>query len=184
MTSEAEIIQDKTAGELYDFVQTAARKKVISESLATHLRGAIKKIFFATVNPGEFWRDLPLVPDISERVAILRERNDGSCSEETIKSYQNRYDRSLRLLVEHYEVFSTHPATSMNPTAPPTAISEPAPTQNNSPDFSSPAQASVSSAQTRAIQKVLAASLKFQQEVLSALSLLTNPEGGTPPASA
>ncbi len=183
MTSEAEIIQNKTAGELYDFVQTAARKKVISESLATHLRGAIKKIFSATVNPDELWRDLPLVPDISERVAILRERNDGSCSEETIKSYQNRYDRSLRLLVEHYDDFSTRPTASMNSATPP-AINKSAPAQNNPPDLSSPAQTSVSSAQTLAIQKVLAASLKFQQEVLSALSLLTNPEGGAPPVSA
>lgn len=164
MTSEVSIKQDiirnKTAGDLYDFIQAIAWRGVISESLSSHLRAAIKKLFSATVAEGEFWRDVPLPIDISDRVAILRKRNAGECSERTIEAYHRRYDRSLRLYYEHL----------LQESVPVPTTPSPAPSNTD--------------AQALAMQKVLAASLRFQQEVLSALSLLTNSEGGAPPTSA
>ncbi len=156
MTSEVSLIQGKTAGDLYDFVQAAAWRGVISESLSAHLRAALKKIFSATAEPGEYWRDLPLVADISDRIAILRTRNAGECSEPTIEAYRRRYDRSLRLFLEHQDLTSTPPALPSK-----TPPASPAP-------------------ELLAMQKVLEASLKFQQEVLSALALLTSQKGGPP----
>lgn len=157
MTSE-EKIKNKTAGDLYDFIQAAAWRGVITESLSSHLRAAVKKIFSATAKSGEFWRDLPLVLDISERVATLRANNTGACSEKTIEAYRRRYDRSLRLYLE--QPFATSPPP--DPPAPPV----PAPVSSD--------------AAILATQRVLAASVKFQQEVLAALALLTEEKGGPP----
>ncbi len=158
-----DIIQDKTAGDLYDFLQSAAWKGIISESLSAHLRAAIKKIFSATAKPNEFWRDAKLPPNIDGLIAALREDDAGNCSEKTIDAYERRYYRSLRLYTDY--LWSTQPVTtsvSAPPPAPPTETT----------------QATVSSnLQNLAVQKVLAASLKFQQEVLDALSLLTQSKG-------
>lgn len=165
MISEETLIKDKTAGELYDFLQTAVWKKLISESLSAHLRAAIKKIFSATAEPDEFWRDLALTPSIDARIAVLRAKNSGECSEKTIEAYERRYYRSLRLYLEQLKAAPA--PVSASASVPP---AKPAP--------------ATQTAQTLAVQRVLAASLKFQQEVLSALSLLTQQEGGAPPASA
>lgn len=163
MTSEESIKQDiirgKTAGDLYDFIQAAAWRSFISESLSSHLRAAIKKIFSATVKEGEFWRDLPLPVDISARIATLRANNSGECSEKTIEAYRARYDRSLKLYYEHLLQASVSASV-------------------HSP--SSPAAPTASDVQALAMQKVLAASVKFQQEVLAALALLTEGKGGPP----
>ena len=86
-----DIIQDKTASDLYDFLQSAAWKGIISESLSAHLRAAIKKIFSATAKPNEFWRDAKLPPNIDSLIAALREDDAGNCSEKTIDAYERRY---------------------------------------------------------------------------------------------
>ncbi len=180
MTSEVNLIQDKTAGDLYDFVQASAWRGVISESLSAHLRAAIKKIFLATAEPGEFWRDLPLVLDISARIAKLRAANSGECSEKTIEAYRRRYDRSLRLYIEHSGNPSAprvlSPPAMTSPSAPPpiSAANRISPTLPTSPGPSA-------SAELLAVQKVLEASLKFQQEVLAALALVTEQKGVPPP---
>ncbi len=176
MTSEAEKIQNKTSGDLYDFVQAAAWKGIITESLSSHLRAAIKKIFLATAKSGEFWRDLPLVLDISERIAKLRAVNSGECSEKTIEAYRRRYDRSLRLYMEHAGDSSASAPADAEPPAPPVRPSA-AP---SAPFIATPATLPAPDAQTLALQKVLAASIKFQQEVLEAMSLITEKKGGPP----
>ncbi|MBQ1528172.1 hypothetical protein IIZ77_00820 [Candidatus Saccharibacteria bacterium] len=172
-----DIIQDKTAGELYDFLQAAAWKNIITESLSAHLRAAIKKIFSATTKPNEFWRDAKLPSNIDDLIIILRENNAGSCSEKTIDAYERRYYRSLRLYTDY--LWSAQPAASAPP--PSTTVSPSAP-----PSISpaKTAQTPVNSnLQNLVVQKVLAASLKFQQDVLDALSLLAQPEGGVPPSA-
>lgn len=169
MTSEAEKIQNKTAGDLYDFVQAAAWKGIITESLSSHLRAAIKKIFSATAKPGEYWRDLPLALDISDRIAALRATNSGECSEKTIEAYRRRYDRSLRLFMSE----PAEPRTVSAVSAP--AASTRAVSRTQRPSLSSPS----ASPELIAAQKILAASIKFQQEVLEAMSLITEKKGGS-----
>ena len=158
-----DIIQDKTAGDLYDFLQSAAWKGIISESLSAHLRAAIKKIFSATAKPNEFWRDAKLPPNIDSLIATLREDDAGNCSEKTIDAYERRYYRSLRLYTDY--LWSTQPVATSVPAPPPAPPAEITQTSTNS------------NLQNLAVQKVLAASLKFQQEVLDALSLLTQSKG-------
>ncbi len=144
---------------MYDFVQVAAWKGIITESLSSHLRAAIKKIFSTTAKPGEYWRDLPLTFDISDRIAALRTTNSGECPEKTIEAYHRRYDRSLRLF--------------MSSSAEPRTVSAVSSTQRPSlpPPSASP--------ELIAAQKILAASIKFQQEVLEAMSLITEKKGGS-----
>lgn len=183
MTSEEAIKQDiirgKTAGNLYDFIQASAWRNSISESLSSHLRAAIKKIFSATAKEGEFWRDLPLPINISARIAALRANNSGECSEKTIEAYRARYDRSLQLYYEHLLQASVSASHTVN--APSSSSSS---TSSAPATPSSPVAPATSDAQALVMQKVLAASLKFQQEVLDALSLLTVHKGGSPPAPA
>lgn len=170
MISEETLTQDKTAGDLYDFLQAAAWKNVISESLSAHLRAAIKKIFSATAKPNKFWRDIVLTPSIDDRIVTLRANNSGECSEKTIEAYERRYYRSLRLYLDYLKAnqIASTPSLAASAFSPP-----PSPSLQAPPAPPSPTNANL---QNLAVQKVLAASLKFQQEVLAALSLLTQSE--------
>lgn len=157
MTSEVNLLNDKTVGNLYDFLVAAAQSGEISTSLSDHLRTAVKKIFITTCPSDVFWRDVLLVSvDVGARVAALRAKTAGSCSDQTIHVYSTRYERSVRLYLEHLQ----RERTAAPPVSPPV-----------SPD-----------AYLAATQKILQASLVFQQEVLSALALL-NPQKGGPPVS-
>jgi len=165
MTSEVNLLNDKTVGDLYAYLVAAARDGEISTSLSDHLRTAVKKIFTTTCRPDEFWQSVPLASvDIDARIAMLRAKTFSACSDQTIHVYHTRYVRSVRLYLEHLQ--------RQTLTAPlPPAVSPP----------SSPAISP--SVYLLATQKILAASIKFQQEVLEAMSLITEKKGG-PPSSA
>lgn len=95
------MLKGKTVGNLFDFLVQSADRGDISQSLSAHLRAAVKKIFLATCPPEEFWRDVPLGSvNLSERIETLRKNNRGECSEETIRVYEKRYERSLKLYLE------------------------------------------------------------------------------------
>ena len=156
MTSEVNLLNGKTVGDLYDFLVAAAKTGEISVSLSDHLRTAVKKIFVATSRTDEFWRNVLLVSvDLPARISALRSVTAGSCSEQTIHVYQTRYERSLRLYLERLQQQGSFATTAASP-----------------PD-----------AYLRATQQILQASLTFQQSVLSALALLTSEKGGTAPMS-
>ena len=159
MTSEVNLLDDKTVGDLYDYLTAAVSSGEISASLSDHLRTAVKKIFVTTCRPDEFWQSVLLTSvDLPARIATLRANSASTCSEQTIHVYQTRYERSVRLYLEHLQ--REYTATPLSTVAPPVTITA-------SPD-----------AYLLATQKILQASLSFQQEVLAALALLTPKKGG------
>lgn len=163
MTSEVNLLNGKTVGDLCDYLVAAAKSGEISVSLSDHLRTAVKKIFAATCPPDEFWRHVLLNSvNIEARIITLRAETSGTCSDQTIHVYRTRYERSVRLYLEHLQQQRSLPSTPPPPVAPISADSSP---------------------ELLAMQKVLQASLKFQQEVLAALALLTSKKGGSAPMS-
>ena len=162
MTSEVNLLNDKTVGDLYDYLPAAADNGEISVSLSNHLRTAVKKIFATTCSPDEFWRSVLLTSvDIDARIVALRAKTAGACSDRTIHVYRTRYERSVQLYLEHFQ--RQHPPAPQAP--PPT------------PPATSP------EAYLLATQKILQASLTFQQEVLAALATLNPEKGGPAPMS-
>lgn len=163
MTSEVNLLNGKTVGDLYDYLVAAAQSGEISVSLSNHLRTAVKKIFVTTCRPDEFWRSVLLTSvDIEARIAALRAKAADACSNQTIHVYRTRYERSVRLYLEHLQ--QQHASATPPPPQPALASTNPSP-------------------ELLAMQKVLAASLKFQQEVLAALALITSEKGGSTPMS-
>ena len=162
MASEANLLNDKTVGDLYDYLSAAANDGEISVSLSNHLRTAVKKIFATTCRPDEFWQSVPLASvDIDARIAMLRAKTAGTCSDHTIHVYHMRYERSVQLYLEHFQR-----QQSVAPQAPPPI-----------PPAISPETYFL------ATQKILQASLTFQQEVLATLATLNLEKGGPAPMS-
>lgn len=171
MTSEVSLLNGKTVGDLYDYLIAATKNGEISVSLSDHLRTAVKKIFVATCSPDEFWRNVLLSSvDIDSRIATFRANSSSTCSDQTIHVYYTRYIRSTRLFIEHLQ--------QQPPTSPPL---NPAP---NPPSGFAPASSAFpTDTYFLAMQKILQASITFQQEILSATALLNPQKGDTPPMS-
>ena len=160
MASEANLLNDKTVGDLYDYLSAAANDGEISVSLSNHLRTAVKKIFLTTCGPDEFWRSILLTSiDIDARIAALRAKTVGACSDHTIHVYHMRYERSVQLYLEHFQRQHS-PAPQASPPTPPAISPE---------------------TYLLATQRILQASLTFQQEVLAALATLNPEKGGSAP---
>ena len=177
---EIEMFGERTVGDLFDFLVLAGKTGEISQSLSAHLRAAVKKIFIATCPPTELWRNVLLrTIDLDARVSTLREKASADCSEQTIRAYHQRYERSLRLYLEHIQAeLDLSSASSSSSTT--NSFDGRASATNNS---GAPSNYQDLQAQLVVMQKVMQAAVTFQQEITAAFALLNTPKGGPPSMS-